>query len=111
MRRRKLFGPRYQIWVLGILLRNVRKLLRHDSPGFPYFSTGSRFDVTVNSLDIDVLPIASSPATGWSGFEVSCVTGKVTALFRLLDRAVATHPPTTAPAVKIATRIMAELDI
>jgi hypothetical protein len=61
-------GPRY---IFDILLINVQKFLGVDSPGFPYFSTGSRFDVIVNSLDIVVLPVASSPMTGWSGFEVS----------------------------------------
>ena len=106
---RRPFGPKYQIWVLGILFINVQKLLGHDSPGFPYFNTGSRFEVVVNSLDIVVLPVASSPTMGWSGFEVSWVApGEVAGLIRLLDTAVATHPPTTAPAVKIAARIRTE---
>ena len=67
-RRRRLFEPRYQIWVLcvffGILFINAQKLLMHDSPGFPYLRIGSRFDVVVNSLDIVVFPVASNPMTG-----------------------------------------------
>ena len=46
------------------LFINVQKLLGHDSPGFPYFRTGSRFEVIDNSLDIDVFPVASKPMTG-----------------------------------------------
>jgi hypothetical protein len=58
-------GPRH------IVVINFQKCLGVDSPGFPYFSTGSRSDVIVNSLDIVVLPVASSPMTGWLCFEVS----------------------------------------
>lgn len=54
-------GPRC---VFGILFINVQKLLGHDLPGFPYFRTGSRFEVMVNSLDIVVFPVASNPMTG-----------------------------------------------
>jgi hypothetical protein len=54
-------GPRC---VFGNLSVNVQKLLAHDTPGFPYFKTGSRFDDTDNSLDIAVFPVASNPMTG-----------------------------------------------
>ena len=58
-------GIRYGSCVFfGILFINVQKLLMHDSPGFPYFRIGSRFDVVVNSLDIVVFPVASNPMTG-----------------------------------------------
>lgn len=90
---------------------NAQKLLaRHDSPGFPYFSTGSRFEVMLNSVDIVVFPVASSPTTG-TAFGMGWVTGEITGLFRLLDTAAAAHPPTMAPAVKIAARTIIELDI
>ena len=43
---------------------NAQKLLGRNSPGFPYFSTGGIFDVMVNSVDMVVFPVASSPTTG-----------------------------------------------
>lgn len=64
--RRRLFESRCQIWVLGVFgkpFKNIQKLHGHYTPGFPYFRTGSRFDVTANSLDTVVFPVASNPMT------------------------------------------------
>ena len=51
-------GPR-----CGKLFINVQKLPGHDKPGFPYLKAGSRFEVTVNSLDTVDFPVASNPKT------------------------------------------------